>query len=182
MSTSRSSRPAWVPGRRAPAPYPRHLRAVAAITLGLLSAVSLGACGSSYTRRDLIARADAICASAIRQTLAIGPPTFGGSSSQQLEGLAQYLARALPIYQSETAQLRGLRAPAQSASDKAKLSRFLQAVSQAAADFRALLASAKQRDPQGVASAEAALRANPVSALAASYGLKSCGAPGATVS
>jgi hypothetical protein len=43
------------------------------------------------------------------------------------------------------------------------------------------VASAKGRDPQGVANAEAALRANPVGSLAASYGLKTCGAPGATV-
>jgi hypothetical protein len=33
-----------------------------------------------------------------------------------------------------------------------------------------------------VASAEAALRASQVTALAVAYGLRSCGAPGATVS
>jgi hypothetical protein len=151
-------------------------------TCALLTLTTLvaGCGGSSYTRRDFVARADAICTSAVRQTRSIAPPSFTRPAARQLSALADYLAAVLPVVQSEAAQLRALRRPTHDAPAGATLGRYLAAVAQAASDYRALAAAAKRGDAQGVASAEAALRASPVASLAAGYGLRSCGVPGAT--
>lgn len=141
---------------------------------------SLAGCGA-YTKGDFIARADAICANSVRATRTISPPRFGHTPAQQLTALAIYLYRVLPIAQSEVRQLGALRRPTQSAADRARLAHYLAALSQAVGDYRALSAAAQRGDTRGAATAEAALRASPVTALAASYGLRSCSAPGATV-
>lgn len=140
----------------------------------------LAGCGS-YTKSDFIAGADAICASTTRQTRTVAPPNFGHTQAEELSGLGAYLERVVPIAQSEVAKLRALRNPSQSSSDHAVLERYLTALGQAVADYRALAVAALRGDTSAAASAEAALRASPVTALAASYGLRSCSAPGATV-
>ncbi len=147
----------------------------------LALAALLPGCGaSSYPKRDFVARADAICTSAVRQTRSIAAPSFTRPAARQLSALAGYLGAVLPIVQSEAAQLRALRRPTQDASAERTLARYLAAVAQTASDYRALAAAAKRSDAQGVANAEAALRASPVASLAARYGLRSCGIPGAT--
>jgi hypothetical protein len=143
-------------------------------------AAVLGGCGSSYTKPDFVARADAICTNAVRQTRSIAPPSFSRSSARQLSALAGYLAAVLPIVQSEATQLRALRRPTRDGLAGATLARYLAAVAQAASDYRALTTAAQRGDAQGVANAEAALRASPVVSLAARYGLRSCAVPGAT--
>jgi hypothetical protein len=151
-------------------------------TVALLTAAGLLAgCGGAYTKRDFIASADAICASTVRQTRSLPPPSFTSSKSQQLSALAGYLAVVLPLVRSEASRLRALRRPTADARNRAALQRYLRALDQEVGDYRALAAAAKRRDPQGVASAEAGLRRSPVASLAASYGLHSCGIPGATV-
>ena len=159
--------------------YARAMRFVAA-TLAVLTLAALAAgCGSgSYTKRDFVARADAICASTLQQTRAISPPSFSHSAEQQLSALAGYLANVVPHVQSEADQLRALRRPTQDARDRAALARYLGALARAIVDYRELAAAAKRGDAQGVASAETALRSSPVASLAASYGLDSCAAPG----
>jgi hypothetical protein len=147
----------------------------------LAVALTIAACGHTYTKADFIARADAICASAIEQIRSVPPPSFGSSQAQQMSGLSLYLAKVVPIVESEAAQLRGLHHPGGSASERADLERYLTAVSQAASDYKALSAAASRQDPQGVANAEADLRASPVGSLAATYGLRTCGSPGPTV-
>ena len=57
----------------------------------------------------------------------------------------------------------------------------MRALSQSVSDFEQLAAGAKAGDRHTVASAEGALRASRVGSLASSYGLRSCGTPGATV-
>jgi hypothetical protein len=150
-------------------------------TLGLLliSAVLTG-CGS-YTKQDFIARADAICVNTVRQTRLIAPPTATDAGADQLGGLATYTAKVLPLVQSEAAQLRALPRPKGGvAGDRSVLTSFLAAFTGVAADYRNLDSAAASGDAPGVAAAEAALSASRVTALAARYGLRSCGTAGAT--
>jgi hypothetical protein len=145
-------------------------RGLAAIAAVLVAAAAIAGCGSSYTKSDFIARADAICASALRQTRSIAPTS----------ALGEYVAAVLPVVESEATQLRALKSPPQDAGDKAALAKYLGALAQEVANYRRLGAAAKRGDGQGVTNAEAALRASPAASLATSYGLRACGTPGAT--
>jgi hypothetical protein len=163
--------------RRRPAGgrFPGSLAAV----LGV--AVLLAGCGGSETKQNFAARADAICASTVRQIRSIAPPNFTSSKAQQLSALGGYMAVVSPIVASEAKQLHALQRPAGSARARAALTRYLDALTQTAGDYQTLAAAAKRGDAQGVANAEGALRTSDVTALAQSYGLRSCGTPGATV-
>jgi hypothetical protein len=141
----------------------------------------LAGCGS-YTKADFTASANAICAGAVRETRTVAPPSFASGSTQRLSALATYLARVLPIVRSEAKQLRALKRPAGKPRARSALERYLRALPQTVADYAALAAAAKEGSSQGVASAEAALRASRAPSLAAAYGLRSCASPGATVS
>jgi hypothetical protein len=139
----------------------------------------LAGCGS-YTKQDFIARADAICVNSVRATRLIAPPTFTTAKAQQLRALAAYTAAVLPIVQTETDQLRALRRPRGTATETSRLTGFLAAFTNVAADYRALETAAAAADSRGVARAEASLTASPVHSLASAYGLHSCGTAGAT--
>jgi hypothetical protein len=140
----------------------------------------LGGCGS-YTKQDFIARADAICTSTVRGTRLIPPPSFTKAGGEQLRALAGYTARVLPLVQAEATELRGLPRPAGgAAADRTTLTGFLGAFTALVGAYRDLELAASRADPPGVARAEAALALNPVAALAARYGLRSCGTAGAT--
>lgn len=147
---------------------------------GLLAlAASISACGgSSYTKADFLARANAICTKTLNQTRAITPPA---SSTQPGGALAAYLGQLVPLVQSEADQIRALKRPGGgTAQDRLMLSQYLAALGQVAAAYRELEAAARRGDAQAIASVEATLRANPAAALAASYGLRVCGNPGST--
>jgi hypothetical protein len=161
-------------GRRGPT-----RRTGSIIATAITIAAASGGCGS-YTKHDFIARADAICANALRATRSIA---LGGTAAatQDPAALAAYLRRALPIIHTEATQLHALRRPSDTARDHALLTRYLQAVTETAAAYRRLAVAAQHRDPQAVANAGAALRSNPGAALASRYGLRTCGASGATV-
>jgi len=150
-----------------------------AIVAGVTLAALLAGCGGSYTKRDFIARADAICVTTLRKARSIAPPSF--AKGQQLRALATYFAAEAPIVESEATQIRTLPRPTQKARDRAALARYLAALADEAGNFKKLAAAAARGDRTGVASAEAALQASPVTSLATSYGLSSCGTPGATV-
>jgi hypothetical protein len=135
----------------------------------------LAACGGSYDKADFVARANAICARALRDTRAVPPPTGG------LAGLGDYAAHVLKVVRGEESDLHGLAIPTQSAANRALLKRYLTANADVATAYAQLAAAAKRGDASGVGAAEAALRASPVSALAARYGLHDCSSPGATV-
>jgi hypothetical protein len=149
------------------------------VTTALLALAILTACGS-YTKHDYIARADAICASTVRQTRLIAPPSFANAPAERLQALAGYVVHVLPLVRGEATQLRGLRQPSQTAADRATLATFLTAFGQLAAGYQSLATAASAGDAAGAARAEAALTASPVGSLAARYGLRSCGTPGAT--
>lgn len=145
-------------------------------------AVLLGGCGSTVTKSDFVARADAICASTTRQLRTIPPPDVSAvaPARQTTAALAGYLDEVLPIAQSEAAKVRALKRPDGKPRDRAALDAYVGALAQAVVDYRALAIAARQGDAPGVASAEAALRTNRVASLAASYGLQACGSAGAT--
>jgi hypothetical protein len=147
---------------------------------GLLAAAALlSACGgSSYTKADFVARANAICTKTLNETRAITQPS---STAQPGGALAAYLGKLVPLLQSEADQIRALkRPPGGAAQDRRTLSQYLAAVGQVVAAYHQLEAAAKRGDAQAIAGVEATLRANPAADLAASYGLRSCGTPGAT--
>ena len=151
----------------------RHLQAIVAV---LSLTCLLTACGGkAYTKSDFVARADGICTNAVREIRSLNPPT--ATSGQELSGLSQYLAKVLPIVQSQASQIHALRRPG---GDQAALNRYLSAQAEVVAQYRRLAAAAKRGDAQGVASAEADLRASPIAALAAQYGLHDCATPGGT--
>ena len=136
-----------------------------------------GCGGSSYTKSDFVARANAICTSTLRQTRALAPPA---STSQQGIAFAAYLGQLVPLVQSEADQLRALKRPHDSARDSATLTSYYAALGQLVANYRQLEAAARRGDTQTVTDVEATLRASPIAALAASYGLQSCATPGST--
>ncbi|HEU0318624.1 MAG TPA: hypothetical protein VFR49_14910 [Solirubrobacteraceae bacterium] len=148
-------------------------------TAGLLAVAVLAGCGS-YTQHDFIARADAICASTVRQTRLIAPPSFTRAPAERLHALAGYVAQVLPLVRAEVTELRGVRQPTEGGADRATLQSFLAAFTQVVAGYQSLATAAAAGDAAGVARAEASLSASPVAALAARYGLRSCGTPGGT--
>lgn len=156
----------------------RHALIAVAASTALLAL--LAGCGS-YTRADFIARADAICASTLRAERTIAAPRFTPGAAGQLSTLAAYLSRAAPLVQSQSGQLRALPRPSEDARDRALLTRYLAASARAAGDYAALAAAAQRNDAREVLAAEAALRSSPTTALAITYGLRTCGGAGATV-
>jgi hypothetical protein len=149
--------------------------------LFVLALAVAGCGGSGYTKSDFIARADAICAGAVRQTRSIAPPVAAQAGAGQDAALAAYLSGVVPVLESEVSQLRALRRPPGNAGERVTLNRWYAALAQSVARYKELAAAARRGDDQSVADAEAALGASPVYTLAAGYGLRSCGAPGATV-
>ncbi len=151
-------------------------RAAPTLVLALLAA----ACGS-YTKADFTARADAICASSLRQLRSLAPPSFGSGEVQQRLSLDAYLERALPIVSSEASALRALRRPPGDPHQRAELDRYMQALARNVADYRQLARAAAAGDVSALVRAEHALERDDVDSLAAAYGILSCGAPGATI-
>jgi hypothetical protein len=150
----------------------RRLKAIVAVVS--LAALLTG-CGSKYTKSDFVARADGICTNAVREIRSLNSPTAAGG--QQLRALSQYLAKVVPIVESEATQIRALKRPS---GDDAALDRYLSAQAEVVAEYRRLAAAAKRGDEQGAAGAEAKLQASPVATLAAQYGLHACGTPAST--
>jgi hypothetical protein len=150
------------------------LRARAALAAGVIS-VGLAACGSSApTKKDVIARANAICAGAQRDLLATPPPAGGETS---LPGLAAYLHTVMPILQHEVSNVEALPRPA---TDRALLDQYVSAMTQSGATYRALSEAAQRGDQTGVNQALAQLQANPSSSLAARYGISQCASAAGT--
>jgi hypothetical protein len=149
---------------------------------GLLAVAGLvSACGGGsthYTKADFVARANAICTKTLSQTRAITPPA---STSQPGGALAAYLGQLVPLVQTEANQIRALKRPTGGTEqDRRVLTQYLTALSQVVAAYRRLETAARRGDAQTIANVEATLRENPAAALATSYGLHSCGTPGAT--
>lgn len=135
---------------------------------------AVAACGGHQaTKSDVIARADAICASALQDLRAADPA--GGQAS--LHELADQLKRGLPIVEQEASALRALPRPA---TDRDLLNRFIAAMTSSVASYRLLATAAERGDNAGVDQGLAALQANPASTLAAQYGIRECASAGTT--
>jgi hypothetical protein len=142
-----------------------------ALAVSVTAGLAVTACGGhTATKRDVIARANAICVNALDGVRAVPPPTGGTNSPAALAG---YLKKVVPIVSKEAADTRALPRPAQ---DKAILDRYVRAVSATAAQYRTLAAAAQRGDAGAVAQGLAALRTSPAPALAAQYGLARCSA------
>jgi hypothetical protein len=142
-----------------------------------VAALALSACGlSGESKKDFIARANAICNNATRDLLNVAAPATTGSVT--LPALAKYLGAVVPIVASEAKQLNALPRPA---GDQAALRRYLAAVAATAGHYKALADAARAGDRQAISAATGALRASPASRLAAAYGLKECAGPTGTV-
>jgi hypothetical protein len=146
---------------------------VASSAVVVAVALVLAGCGSA-SKKDVIARADAICAGTQRDLRALTPPT--GSS---LSALASYFGQVVLITDNEATQVHKLPRPKQ---DLAALDRWIQSVQLAAGDFRALASAAKLADRQAFDTALAALRTSDETGLAERYGARVCAASSGTVS
>ncbi|MFZ0039675.1 MAG: hypothetical protein WAK93_00080, partial [Solirubrobacteraceae bacterium] len=142
------------------------------------AALALVACGGGATsKKDVIARANAICADAVRDIRATPAPAGGQIS---LPALATYLRQVLPTVKKEVASLRALPRPTQ---NRALLNSYLAAVAASGSDYEALAKAAARGDRAGVSQALEALQTNPDESLARRYGLAQCaGSTGTSVS
>jgi hypothetical protein len=147
-------------------------RRVAALVLAL-AAVPLSACGSSAeSKKDFIARANAICNNTLRDTRNVPAPSSTGTVT--LPALARYLRAVAPIGESEVRQLKALPKPS---GDLALLHRYPAAQGATAAHYRAFADAAKSGDTAAMTAAIAALNASPAERLARAYGLTACTGP-----
>lgn len=126
------------------------------------------------TKQDVVARANAICASAVRAARTLPSPAGGANSPA---ALTAYLRQLLPIVDHEAASTRALPRPSQ---DRALLNRYVAAVSLSDRQFHALDTAAGQGSAGGVSQALAALRTNPATSLAQQYGLVQCASAAGT--
>ena len=135
------------------------------------------ACGgpAAVTHHDDLARANAICAAALRQVRAVPAPGATGPSA-----LIPYLDRVVPILRAEDVALHRLKRPAQAHALGARRVVWLQAEGAAVAAYVSLDRAAHRGDAGALATAEAALRDSPAPALAARYGLSDCARAGST--
>jgi hypothetical protein len=146
--------------------------AAAIVATSLVIGLTVAGCGGhTATKRDVIARANAICAGTLRDVRAVPPPTTGTS------GLSAYLRKVAPIVEKEGAATRALPRPAQ---DRAVLNRYIAAVTAADADYKALAAAAASHDAGAISQALASLHDNPATTLAVQYGLGQCAAAAGT--
>ena len=151
------------------------LRRIAATVAACLVAVVATACGSSSaTKKDVIARGNAICSSAVSSVRAVVPPAKGASSGN---ALARYFKQLEPIVAKEVSQLGKLPRPG---ADKAVLNGYIGAVGKAGDVYKQLVAAAQRNDIPGVAKYLGALRASPAHALAQRYGMSQCAAAAGT--
>jgi hypothetical protein len=134
-------------------------------------ATTLGGCGSAgESKSDFVARANAICETAVRDVLDVTLPSASGDGTS-LSALSRYLQTVTPVVEGEVKQLRALPRPA---ADRALLDRYLNALASSAAQYRVLDDAARHRDRAALAGATGALRASPAAQLATRYGLAEC--------
>jgi hypothetical protein len=170
--TRRRSPAVVLAGRRSLAVVLAGRRSLAVVLAGCLAATACG--GHAVTKKDVIARANAICINALRAVRSVPPPA-GATGSPA--ALAAYLQKVAPIIETEASATKALPRPAQ---DRVLLNRYVTALADGATQYRALSAAAKHGDSAGFAHALAVLRESPAPALAARYGLNRCNASAGT--
>jgi hypothetical protein len=135
----------------------------------------VAACGSGdATKKDVIARGNAICAGTLRSVRAVVPPS---STTSSRTALKSYLERVLPLVEKEVSQLRKLPRPS---ADRTILNQYIAAVTRAQSTYTSLAAAAARNDVSAIASGLSALRSNPAGSLAKRYGLTQCASAAGT--
>jgi hypothetical protein len=131
------------------------------------TAATIAACGGhSDSRKDVIARANAICFSAQQAARSVASPGAGDTKA-----LATYFNKLAPIVAKEARQLAALPRPT---PRQATLGHYVDAVNASVADYRAAARAAAAGDEGGVTQALAKLQATGATGYARAYGLTQC--------
>jgi hypothetical protein len=131
------------------------------------TAATIAACGGhSDTRKDVIARANAICFSAQQAARSVTSPNAGDTKA-----LATYFKKVVPIVAKEARQLAALPRPKQR---QAALNQYVDAVGASVADYRAAARAAAGGDEGGVTQALARVQSTEATRFARAYGLDQC--------
>jgi hypothetical protein len=140
-----------------------------ALLAAVLAAAAIAGCGGhSATRRDVIARADAICFNAQQAVRSVASPSAGAADTK---ALATYFDKVTPIVAKEARQLAALPRPEQR---RATLNHYVAAVDASVAQYRAAARAAAAGDHGGVTQALARLQSGGATRYARAYGLAQC--------
>jgi predicted small secreted protein len=101
-----------------------------------------GSSGGRLTKAQFIAKADQICSSANRKTLALKPP-----STPAPEALAKFLTKTGQIISDAATQLKALQPPA---ADQQKIDTLVNGLQKSANYFPTLIKAIKTKDTQKV--------------------------------
>ena len=144
----------------------------------LAATLVVAACGAnSVSRKDVVMRADRICAGALAQLRSVTPPSRAPAA---LGSMSAYIGKILPIVDRELAQLRRLPQPASGAR---LLHQYIHSVAITASDYRALAKAAASGNQDRVDGALTELSTSSAGSYAAAYGLNTCAsAAGASIS
>jgi hypothetical protein len=151
---------------------PRAIRATTGTRLLLAivaTAAAITGCGGhSATRKDVIARANAICFTAQQAARSVASPAGAKPDTKML---AAYFEKLEPIVAKEARQLAALPRPR---PRQATLNRYIDAVGASVADYRAAARAATIGDSGGVTQALARLQSSSATRYARAYGLNQC--------
>jgi hypothetical protein len=151
-------------------------RAYAIAVAVVIGAALISGCGGhTATRKDVIARANAICFQSLQSIRSVPPPVASGTPSFRrpayLAAFAAYVDKVRPIVAKEARQLQALPRPKQGL---ATLNAFIAAVAKESDDYASMAAAASKRDGGGVTKALSNLASNPARGLAGRYGMTQC--------
>jgi hypothetical protein len=145
----------------------RHALLLLATIATVASAATIAGCGGhSVTRKDVIARANAICFTAQQAARSVASPGAGDTRA-----LAAYFDKVTPIVAKEARQLAALPRPQ---PRQATLNHYVAAVGASVADYRAAARAAAAGDQSGVTQALAQLQSTNATRYARGYGLNQC--------
>jgi hypothetical protein len=131
------------------------------------TAATIAACGGHRdTRKDVIARANAICFTAQQAARSVASPGAGDTKA-----LATYFDKVTRIVAQEARQLAALPRPQ---PRQATLNHYVAAVGASVADYRAAARAAAAGDQSGVTQALTQLQSTNATRYALAYGLNQC--------
>jgi hypothetical protein len=130
------------------------------------AATITGCGGHSATRKDVIARANAICFTAQQAARSVPSPGAGDTRA-----LAAYFDKVAPVVAKEARQLAALPRPT---PREATLNHYVAAVGASVADYRAAARAAMAGNEAGVTQALTRLHATDATRYARAYGLNQC--------
>lgn len=153
-------------------------RRLGPVTAAFAAVLAITACGgSTVSRKDVIARADRICSTALTRLRTVTPPSRAPAA---LTSMSAYVGRILPIVDTELAQLRKLPQPD---SGGRLLRAYIRSVATTAGQYRALARAAASGEQDRVDTALTTLSTSSAGSDAAAFGLTTCAsAAGAAIS